>query len=64
MKKRYEITEKEFEVIIKAIEDTIGYCGCWDKDWRIECCSPDKHCISMCIETFITALKDCFIIKK
>lgn len=36
MIKKYEITEEEFEVIINAIEEVLGYCGTWDDNYLIK----------------------------
>jgi len=60
MKLRHEITEEEFQVIIKAIEKTLGY---WGKKSLIECCDQSKHCTGMSVETFIKSLRNEFIIK-
>ena len=64
MKTRYEITEKEFEVIVKAISNVIGNpSGCLSPGDTIESCSGE-HCTSMCIDTFTDSLKRQFIITK
>ena len=64
MKTRYEITEKEFEVIVKAISNVIGNpSGCLSPgDTITSCCG--ELCTSMCIDTFTDSLKKQFIITK
>ena len=64
MIQRTEITEKEFELIVLAINRVLGNpSGCMgDKD-VIESCTTSKHCTSMCWDTFKDTLKQQFIIK-
>lgn len=61
---RHEITEEEFEVILKAIKSVLGNpSGCIDDKDYVECCSESEHCTSMCWDTFKDGLKSQFIIR-
>jgi len=58
MIKKYEITEEEFDAIVKAISDTLGWYG----DNYSLTCGKEGRGTSMSVETFKNSLRERFII--
>lgn len=59
MKKKFELTEEEFEAITEAITSVLSL---WNYD-IIEVTDRDKFSMAMHKDTFFQALRDEFIIK-
>jgi len=60
MKKKYQITEEEFEAITKAVENVLQL---WQYD-LINVSNDNDNSLGMSKETFFDQLKDEFIIYK